>query len=430
MKEISLDYRYTQGIIGDEEIEQMMVYAEMAETILEEGDGAGNDFLGWKNLPASYDREEFERIKKAAQKIQSNSDYLVTIGIGGSYLGAKAVIEALQNPYGEPKTKVLFSGNSISGTDLAQLVEFLKDKQWSINVISKSGTTTEPAISFRILKNELESKYGKEEARERIYVTTDARRGALKTLCDKEGYESFVIADNIGGRYSVLTAVGLLPIAVAGFDIDKLMEGAGSSMRDMREKQGKNNLCRLYAALRNILYNKGKHIEILVSYEPRLAYLSEWYKQLFGESEGKDGKGIFPASAVFSTDLHSMGQYIQDGKRVLFETVLRINEPSADIVLPEVEEDLDGLNYIAGKTVDEVNRIALEATATAHLSGGVPNIIIDVPKWDEYHLGYLLYFFERSCAISGYLLAVNPFDQPGVEEYKKTMFRMLGKPGY
>ncbi|MDO4793582.1 MAG: glucose-6-phosphate isomerase [Filifactor alocis] len=430
MKEISLDYRYTQGIIRDEEIEQMMGYAEVAETVLEEGNGPGNDFLGWRNLPASYDREEFERIKKAAQKIRDNSDYLVTIGIGGSYLGAKAVIEALRNPYGETKTKVLFSGNSISGTELAQLVEFLKDKQWSINVISKSGTTTEPAISFRILKNELEAKYGKEEARERIYVTTDARRGALKTLCDKEGYESFVIADNIGGRYSVLTAVGLLPIAVAGFDIDKLMEGATSSMREMREKQGRSNLCRFYAALRNILYNKGKHIEILVSYEPRLAYLSEWYKQLFGESEGKDGKGIFPASAIFSTDLHSMGQYIQDGKRVLFETVLRINEPSADIVLPELEEDLDGLNYIAGKTVDEVNRIALEATATAHLAGGVPNIIIDVPKWDEYHLGYLLYFFERSCAISGYLLAVNPFDQPGVEEYKKTMFKMLGKPGY
>lgn len=430
MKEISLDYRYTQGMIRDEEIEQMMLYAEMAETILEEGDGAGNDFLGWKNLPASYDREEFEQIKKAAQKIQSNSDYLVTIGIGGSYLGAKAVIEALQNPYGETKTKVVFSGNSISGTELAQLVEFLKDKEWSINVISKSGTTTEPAISFRILKNELESKYGKEGSRERIYVTTDARKGALKALCDKEGYESFVIADNIGGRYSVLTAVGLLPVAVAGFDIDELMEGAGSSMRDMREKQGKNNLCRLYASLRNILYNKGKHIEILVSYEPRLAYLSEWYKQLFGESEGKDGKGIFPASAIFSTDLHSMGQYIQDGKRMLFETVIRINEPSADIVLPESEEDLDGLNYIAGKTVDEVNRIALEATATAHVAGGVANIIIDVPKWDEYYLGYLLYFFERSCAISGYLLAVNPFDQPGVEEYKKTMFKMLGKPGY
>lgn len=430
MKPITLDLNYIDPIIREEELELMLPYAQFADSILEEGNGAGSEFLGWKNLPATYDREEFERIKKAAKKIQEQSDYLVTIGIGGSYLGAKAVIEALRIPYEEAKTTVLFSGNSISGVELAALVSFLKDKEWSINVISKSGTTTEPAIAFRILKKELEKKYGKESSVERIYVTTDAKRGALKNLADQESYETFVIPDDVGGRYSVLTGVGLLPIAVAGFDIDRLMEGAGDCLRDTREQRGRQNICQTYAALRNVLYNKGKNVEILVSYEPRLSYLSEWYKQLFRESEGKDGKGIYPSSAIFSTDLHSMGQYIQDGKRMLFETVLRIGEPSLEIEIPELEDDLDQLNYIAGKKVDEVNQTALKATAMAHVKGGVANIIVDIPKWDEYHLGYLLYFFERSCAISGYMLAVNPFDQPGVEEYKKNMFKLLGKKGY
>lgn len=430
MKPISLDLNYISPIVRGEEVDLMLRYAEVADMTLEEGNGAGNDFLGWKNLPFDYDKDEFERIKRAADKIREQSDYLVTIGIGGSYLGAKAVIESLKNPYENSKTTVLFSGNSISGVELSQLVSFLKDKEWSINVISKSGTTTEPAISFRILKKELEDKYGKKESNERVYVTTDAKKGALKRLAEQEGYETFVIPDNVGGRYSVLTAVGLLPIAVAGFDIDGLMKGAGDCLRDAREKKGRENLCLTYAAIRNVLYNKGKNVEILVSYEPSLSYLSEWYKQLFGESEGKDGKGIYPSSAIFSTDLHSMGQYIQDGRRMLFETVLRINEPSLEIEIPKLEEDLDQLNYISGKTVDEVNQIALQATAMAHVKGGVANIIVDIPKWNEYYLGYLLYFFERSCAVSGYMLAVNPFNQPGVEEYKKNMFTLLGKEGY
>lgn len=430
MKPISLDLNYISPIVRGEEVDLMLRYAEVADMTLEEGNGAGNDFLGWKNLPFDYDKDEFERIKRAADKIREQSDYLVTIGIGGSYLGAKAVIESLKNPYENSKTTVLFSGNSISGVELSQLVSFLKDKEWSINVISKSGTTTESAISFRILKKELEDKYGKKESIERIYVTTDAKKGALKRLAEQEGYETFVIPDDVGGRYSVLTAVGLLPIAVAGFDIDDLMKGAGDCLRDAREKKGRENLCLTYAAIRNVLYNKGKNVEILVSYEPSLSYLSEWYKQLFGESEGKDGKGIYPSSAIFSTDLHSMGQYIQDGRRMLFETVLRVNEPSLEIEIPKLEEDLDQLNYISGKTVDEVNQIALQATAMAHVKGGVANIVVDIPKWDEYYLGYLLYFFERSCAVSGYMLAVNPFNQPGVEEYKKNMFTLLGKEGY
>ncbi len=430
MKKLTLEYSYLKNHVRNDEMEQMLCFAKNAAQTLQEESGAGNDFLGWQNLPQNYDKKEFERIKQAAKKINSHSEYLITIGIGGSYLGAKAVIEALKNPFAKSKTTVIFAGNSISGVYLAQLVEFIKEKEFSINVISKSGTTTEPAIAFRILREVLESRYGKEEAKNRIFVTTDAKRGALKKLADEEGYETFVIADNIGGRYSVLTAVGLLPIAVEGFDIDRLMQGAFDCMEEIKNTTGTENICQSYAAIRNILYNKGKNIELLVSYEPNLQSFSEWYKQLFGESEGKDGKGIFPASVIFSTDLHSMGQYIQDGRRMLFETVLRIEKPGVDIEIPYMEDDIDGINYISGKTVDLINQKALEATAMAHIKGNVPNLLINLPELNEYYIGYLMYFFEKACAISGYLLVVNPFNQPGVEEYKKNMFHLLGKEGY
>ena len=395
------------------------------------------EFLGWINLPENYDKEEFSRIKKAASKIQSDSDVLVVIGIGGSYLGARAVIEALSSNFanylGTEKRKapmIVYAGNNLSPNYLNDLLELIGEKDISLNVISKSGTTTEPAIAFRVLKEAIESKYGAEEARKRIYVTTDKARGALKTLSDNEGYETFVVPDNIGGRFSVLTAVGLLPIAAAGIDIDKLMEGARIAREKYMDSNVKFNECYKYAVIRNLLYASGKKIEVFANYEPGLHFFTEWLKQLFGESEGKDGKGIFPAGVDLTTDLHSMGQYIQDGERHLFETVINIEEPRSNITIKSDEENLDGLNYLTGKTMDYVNKKAMEATVEAHVSGNVPNLMITLSKLDEENMGELIYFFEKACAMSGTLLGVNPFNQPGVEEYKRNMFRLLEKPGY
>lgn len=392
--------------------------------------GEGNDFLGWQELPKDYDKEEFARIKEAAKKIRSNSDVLVAIGIGGSYLGAKAVIDALTNSYEKPEVEVLFAGHHLSSTETQELLDYLDGKDFSINVISKSGTTTEPAVAFRIFKEKLEEKYGIEGAKERIFATTDKSRGALKTLATNMGYETFVVPDNVGGRFSVLTAVGLLPIAAAGFDIDELMAGARDGMEAYPETPFEDNAAFQYVAARNLLYKNGKKMEILVNYEPKLKNVSEWWKQLYGESEGKDGKGLFPVSVGFTTDLHSLGQMIQDGEKIFFETVLRVNEPKQDIELKSDEQDLDGLNYLVGKTMDYVNQTALRATVQAHVSGNVPNIILDMEKIDERNLGRLIYFFEYSVALSGYIIGVNPFNQPGVEEYKKNMFRLLEKPGY
>jgi glucose-6-phosphate isomerase len=385
----------------------------------------------------NYDKEEFARILKAAEKIKNDSDVLVVIGIGGSYLGARAAIEMLNHSFYNalPSEKrqtpqVLFVGNNISSTYMRDVMDLLEGKDWSINVISKSGTTTEPAIAFRIFRKLLEEKYGKEEARQRIYATTDRQKGALKTLANEEGYESFIIPDDVGGRYSVLTAVGLLPIAVSGIDIEAMMKGAQKAREDFSHSELEDNLAYQYAAVRNILYNKGKTIEMLINYEPGLQYFAEWWKQLFGESEGKDQKGIFPASANFSTDLHSLGQYIQEGRRDLFETIIKVNNPRHELVIEEEESNLDGLNYLAGKTVDFVNNKAFEGTLLAHTDGGVPNLVVEIPAMDAYTFGYLVYFFEKACAMSGYLLGVNPFDQPGVEAYKVNMFALLGKPGY
>lgn len=393
-----------------------------------------NEFLGWIELPTDYDKEEFARIKLAAEKIKKDSEVFVCIGIGGSYLGARAVTEALTSTFYNYKKQdtpqMLYAGNNISPTYLNELIDLIGDRDFSINVISKSGTTTEPAIAFRIFREILENKYGVEEARKRIYVTTDKSRGALKQLSDEEGYETFVVPDNIGGRYSVLTAVGLLPIAVSGVNIDELMEGAKSAQDKYADPDLKYNECYQYAVARNILDQNDKGIEILVNYEPKMHYFTEWWKQLFGESEGKDGKGIFPAGVDFTTDLHSMGQYIQDGKRNLFETVISIGEPSSDMVIKEDGDNLDGLNYLAGKTMDYVNKKAMEGTIEAHVSGKVPNIIINVDKLDAKAVGHLIYFFELACAMSGNILGVNPFNQPGVEEYKKNMFHLLEKPGY
>jgi len=399
--------------------------------------GLGNDFLGWVDLPNNYDKEEFARIKKAAEKIKSDSDVLVVIGIGGSYLGARAAIECLGHSFRnnlnkeERKTpEIYFAGNNISSTYLIDLLDVIKDKDVSLNVISKSGTTTEPAIAFRVLKEFLENKYGKDEAAKRIYATTDAKKGALKQVSDEEGYETFVIPDDVGGRFSVLTPVGLLPIAVAGIDIDAIMTGANDARVDFNNSNLEENDCYQYAVVRNILHKKGKDIELLVNYEPSLHYLSEWWKQLYGESEGKDQKGLFPASVDFSTDLHSMGQYVQDGKRILFETVLNVEKPRRVLNLKEEANDLDGLNYLSGKTLDFVNEKAFQGTLLAHTDGQVPNLLINIPTLDEYNFGYLVYFFEKACGISGYLLGVNPFNQPGVEAYKKNMFALLGKPGF
>ena len=396
-----------------------------------------NDFVGWLNLPTNYDKKEFSRIKKAAKKIKKESDILVVIGIGGSYLGSRSVIESLTSSFDNMKPieerkfpQIIFAGNNLSPNYINELIEYIGDKDFSVNVISKSGTTTEPAIAFRIFREILENKYGIDEARSRIYVTTDKKKGALKTLADNEGYEEFVIPDNVGGRFSVLTAVGLLPIATAGIDIDKLMEGAREAEERFNDADLKYNMCYQYAVARNILYKLYKTTEILVNYEPKMHYFIEWWKQLYGESEGKDEKGIFPTGVDFTTDLHSMGQYIQEGRRILFETVIKIKEPNSDIKINSDDDNLDGLNYLAGKGLDYVNKKAMEGTIEAHVSGDVPNIVIEIDKLDEESIGELIYFFEKACAISGNILGVNPFDQPGVEKYKTNMFKLLKKPGY
>ncbi len=436
MEKLSLDLSKVWDFISEEELMSMETEVKSAAKVLEEGSGEGNDFLGWLNLPTDYDKVEFDRIKKAAEKIKEDSDVLVVVGIGGSYLGARAAIEFLSHSFANKLSKearkapeIYFAGNSISGTYLSHLIDVIGDRDFSVNVISKSGTTTEPAIAFRIFKELLEKKYGVAEARKRIYATTDAARGALKKLATEEGYESFVIPDNVGGRFSVLTAVGLLPIAAAGISIDDLMAGARAAQNDYTV-EFKENDCYKYAAMRNLLYRNGKAVEMLINYEPKVHYIAEWWKQLYGESEGKDGKGLFPASVDLSTDLHSMGQYIQDGERILFETLIDIASPDTDVVIPFDEVDLDGLNYIAGKGMNFVNQKAMQGTQLAHVDGDVPNIRIGVPKMDAFNLGYLFYFFEKACGISGYLLGVNPFNQPGVEAYKKNMFALLGKAGY
>ena len=434
---MAIRFDYSKSGIDAGELGRMQALTMAAHTELSERSGAGNDFLGWLNLPTDYDKEEFARIKQAARRIQEKADVLVVIGIGGSYLGAKAVIDALNNYFYNWQSKekrrtpqIVYAGNNISGSYLKQLVDFLEGKEVCLNVISKSGTTTEPAIAFRVLKNWMEEKYGKQEAAGRIFATTDKARGALRGLADKEGYETFVIADDIGGRYSVLTAVGLLPIAVSGIDIDELMRGAQAGQTEYDNADFSKNMCYQYAAARNILYNQGKTTEILVDYEPVLFFFAEWWKQLYGESEGKDHKGIFPAAVHFSTDLHSMGQYIQEGRRDLFETVIHIENSAADMTIGREAEDLDGLNYLSGQGFHFVNEKAFEGTLLAHLDGGTPNLLIHVEKLDAFHLGQLIYFFEKACAVSGYLLGVNPFDQPGVEAYKKNMFALLGKKGY
>lgn len=435
MPGITFDSSPASSFIRAEEFSALEPQVVAAAKLLDFRSGPGNDFLGWLDLPVKYDRGEFKRIKAAAKKIQRQSEVLVVIGIGGSYLGAKAALEFCGHTFYNnlPKKRrrtpeIYFAGTNISGTYLTHLLEIVGERPFSVNVISKSGTTTEPAIAFRIFKKKLEEKYGKEGARERIYATTDRARGALKTLADREGYETFVVPDDVGGRFSVLTAVGLLPIAAAGIDVDQLMKGAAEARQLFKSAPYHENAVLQYAAARNILHRKGKDIEMLVNYEPRLHFVAEWWKQLFGESEGKDGKGIFTASADFTTDLHSLGQYIQDGRRHLFETMLEIEKPEADLVLEAEPGDPDGMNYLAGKTLDFVNKKAAEGTLLAHTDGGVPNLKISIPEATPYYLGQLFYFFEKACAVSGYLLGVNPFDQPGVEAYKKNMFRLLGKP--
>ncbi len=434
---MGIKFDYSNGFLKEEEIENMIGFLKESHNLLHEKKGPGSEYLGWIDLPSKLEKEELEKIHTLAKKIQDSSDVFIVIGIGGSYLGAKATIEALSHTFynniSSEKRKtpeIYYVGQNISSKYILDLLEVIEGKDISINVISKSGTTTEPAIAFRIFKEYIEGKYGKEEAKERIIVTSDKEKGALKELADIEGFESFVIPDDVGGRYSVLTPVGLLPIAVAGLDIDKLLEGALSGEEEYANADIKQNPAYEYALVRNLLYNKGKDIEVLVNYEPALNYLSEWWKQLYGESEGKDGKGIFPASVNFTTDLHSMGQYIQDGKRNLFETTINIKKPEKDIILKSSDDNLDGLNFLAGKSLDLVNKKAFEGTLKAHISGNVPNLIIDLPELNEYYFGKLIYFFEKACAISGYLLGVNPFDQPGVEEYKKNMFQLLEKPGY
>ena len=436
-REVRFDYSKAAGFISQEEIDNMEDAVMGAKKKLVEKNGAGNDYVGWVDLPVDYDKEEFARIKKAAAKIQSDSDVLLVVGIGGSYLGARAAIEFLSHsfynvlPKGARKTpEIYFVGNSISSKYIKDLKDVLEGKDFSVNIISKSGTTTEPAIAFRVFKELLIEKYGKEEANKRIYATTDKARGALKSLANEEGYESFVVPDDVGGRFSVLTAVGLLPIAVSGADIDKLMEGAASGRKKALEAPYKENAALMYAAVRNILLRKGKHVEIVANYEPSLHYVSEWWKQLYGESEGKDQKGIFPAAVDLTTDLHSMGQFIQDGARIMFETVLNVEDSPAEIILGEEEVDTDGMNYLAGKTVDFVNKSAMNGTILAHTDGNVPNLMVNIPEQNEFYLGELFYFFEFACGVSGYILGVNPFNQPGVESYKKNMFALLGKPGY
>ena len=434
---VSFDYSLAKGVIGQDELTSMKAAVLAARDTLENKKGAGNDFLGWIDLPEDYDKEEFARIQKAAEKIQSDSEVLVVIGIGGSYLGARAAIEFLRHCFYNSVDKkvrktpeIYYAGNRISGTYLSQLIETIGDRDFSVNVISKSGTTTEPAIAFRIFKEMLENKYGKEEAARRIYATTDRAKGALKGLATEEGYETFVVPDDVGGRFSVLTAVGLLPIAASGADIEKLMEGARSMRKLCLETEVEKNDAIQYALIRNILHAKGKSVEVLANYEPIFHYVGEWWKQLYGESEGKDQKGIFPAAVDLTTDLHSMGQFIQDGSRIMFETVMELENPALDITVKEEEKDLDGLNYLAGKTMDFINKSAMRGTQLAHTDGNVPNLVIRIPEQSEFSLGELFYFFEYACGISGYLLGVNPFNQPGVESYKKNMFALLGKPGY
>lgn len=430
---LKLNTKYLASFVGEDELTGIAPAVNAYAKVLHDKTGLGNDFLGWLTLPTDYDKEEFARIQAAAKKIQSNSDILIVIGIGGSYLGARAAIEFLQSTFYNNKKKdtpdIYYVGNNINPSYLQEVLAICEGKDISVNVISKSGTTTEPALAFRVFKKLVEEKYGKEGAKDRIFATTDKAKGTLKNLSDTEGYETFVVPDDVGGRYSVLTAVGLLPIAVAGCDIQALMDGAAQAQKDYMA-DFENNDCYKYAALRNILYRKGKSVEMLVSYDPNFVMMSEWYKQLFGESEGKDNKGIYPAAGVFSTDLHSMGQYIQEGSRILFETVVDIKKPKQDFFLEPDAENLDGLNFLTNQNMSVVNRKALEGVILAHTEGGVPNMILELDDTSEKSLGYLIYFFEKACAISGYLLGVNPFNQPGVESYKKNMFALLGKPGY
>ena len=434
---VTFDYGKAKCFIKEYEVEYMSKLAAEAKELLISKKGAGNDFLGWIDLPVDYDKEEFARIKESAEKIKSDSEVLLVIGIGGSYLGARAAIEFLRHNFYNVVSKeirktpeIYFVGNSISSTYIKHLIDVIGDRDFSINMISKSGTTTEPAIAFRVFKEILEKKYGKEAAAKRIYATTDKARGALKNLATEEGYESFIVPDDVGGRFSVLTAVGLLPIAVSGADIDKLMEGAASGRQMALENPFEENDALQYAAIRNILHRKGKSVEVLANYEPSLHYTSEWWKQLYGESEGKDQKGIFPASVDLTTDLHSMGQFIQDGSRIMFETVMNVETSQEEILLNEEPVDLDGLNYLAGKSVDFINKSAMNGTILAHTDGNVPNLMVNIPEQNEFYLGQLFYFFEFACGVSGYILGVNPFDQPGVESYKRNMFGLLGKPGF
>lgn len=437
MDKLTFDYSKVSGFVSAEEVENMKKLVMDAKKLLLSREGAGNDFLGWIDLPVDYDKEEFARIKEAAAKIQSDSDVLLVIGIGGSYLGARAANEFLHHSFYNNLSKearkapeIYYVGNSISSTYLKDLCDLLEGKDFSVNIISKSGTTTEPAIAFRIFKEMLEKKYGKEGAAKRIYATTDRAKGALKKLATEEGYETFVVPDDVGGRFSVLTAVGLLPIAASGADIDALMAGAAFARENALNAPFEENNSLQYAALRNIFLRKGKSVEVTANYEPSLHYVSEWWKQLYGESEGKDQRGLFPASVDLTTDLHSMGQFIQDGARIMFETVISMEESRETVTINEEPVDLDGLNYLAGKTVDFVNKCAMKGTVVAHTDGQVPNLMVHVPKQDAFCLGQLFYFYEFACGISGYLLGVNPFNQPGVESYKKNMFALLGKPGY
>ena len=431
---IRLNTKYLEGFVSEKDISSMAPQVSQAHKMLEEKSGKGSDFLGWLDLPVNYDKNEFDRILKAAERIKNNSQVLIVIGIGGSYLGARAAIEFINsqnyNLLKKDTPEIYFTGNSISSSALSDLVSLCEGRDFSVNVISKSGTTTEPAIAFRIFRRMLIEKYGEKGAAERIFVTTDKSRGTLKQLADREGYETFVVPDDVGGRYSVLTAVGLLPIAASGVDISQIMLGAADARKEYSKDDISSNDCYRYAAARNILYKQGKAVEMMVSYEPDYTLMNEWFKQLFGESEGKENKGIFPSSAVFSTDLHSMGQYIQQGERILFETVVSFDKPKKEIVIEEESENLDGLNFVAGKSMDFVNKKAFEGTVLAHTDGGVPNMIIEIPEMSAYYFGYLVYFLEKACAVSGYILGVNPFDQPGVESYKKNMFALLGKPGY
>ena len=431
---LNFTYKYAADFIRDNDLVGLEAQVAAAHNMLHEKSGLGNDFTGWVTLPFDYDKDEFARIKKAADKIKSDTDVFIVIGIGGSYLGARAAIEFLKsenyNALPKDTPDIYFAGNSISGSALADLLKICEGKRVSVNIISKSGTTTEPAVAFRVFRKLLEERYGAEEAAKRIYCTTDKARGTLKKLADEKGYECFVIPDDVGGRFSVLTAVGLLPIAVSGADIDAMMKGAAEAAKDYAEPDMYKNDCYTYAALRNAFYRRGKSVEMLVSYEPRFNMMAEWFKQLFGESEGKDNKGIFPSSAIFSTDLHSLGQFIQDGTRMMFETVVNIGDCGSDTIIEAEEDDGDGLNFLAGKPMSFVNAKAFEGTVLAHTDGGVPNLVISLDKADEENFGRLVYFFEKACGISGYMLGVNPFDQPGVESYKKNMFALLGKPGY